>query len=179
MLRSFHVFVSHLYVFFGELNILPWILFEGNTAVWSRCALHSSEPVGQCFSAPRTQCLKRKQHFCLTNPEYLQSLTWWENTLVHFPLLCDNKFYQVFVFSERNKLLAIFCWKVLWQYSFSWSLEAQIWKSIYTDHILSPRSKFTQLWNCRETCFVNLELRYDIQNQSFTLWNLTALEQLL
>ena len=29
----------------------------------------------------------------------------------------------------------------------------KIWKSTFTDCTLCPRNEFTQLWNCRETCF--------------------------
>ena len=73
------------------------------------------------LTEPRTRSLKRKQPFPLTKLEYLQSPTWQNTTLVHFPLLHDSKFHQVLVFSGRITLLAFFCGKVLWQYSFNCS----------------------------------------------------------
>ena len=129
--------------------------------------LHSSEPVGQRFSAPRTQCLKRKQHFRLTNPEYLQSPTWWENTLVHFPLLYDSKFHQIFVFSERNILLAFSSWK-----SSDSTVLADHWKPRYGSQYtwIIPWVLGVNLHSFETAgrrVFVNLELGYDVQKQSF------------
>ena len=134
--------------------------------------LHSSRPVGQRFSEPRIQCLKRKQYFRLTNPEYLQSPTWWGNTLVHFPLLYDSKFHQTFVFSERNILLAFSSCK-----SSDSTVLDDHWKPRY-------RSQYTRIipWvlgvnlhsfkTAGRRVFVNLELGYGVQKQSFALWNL-------
>ena len=80
----------------------------------------SSEPVGKHFPEPKTQSLKRKQPFCLTKLEYLQSQTCQNTTLGHFSIFYGSKFHQVFVFSGRIMVLAVSCREVLWQYCFSW-----------------------------------------------------------
>jgi len=97
--------------------------------------------------------LRRKQHFHLIKPECLQSQTWGKNTLMRFSLL-----YMIASFIKYVCFLrATHCLPFLAGKPSDRTLLAdrckKIWKSAFTDCTLCPRNEFTQLWNCRETCF--------------------------
>ena len=79
-------------------------------------SLYSSEAVGKCFSETITWGLKRKNE-----PDILAiSNKTEEHTGEFFPTFVPQVSSSICI-SERNILLAISWWEVLWQYSFCWS----------------------------------------------------------
>ena len=82
-------------------------------------SLHNSETSGNhALENLETGAWWQKQYFPPVKAGYFQTQTWQKDTLAHFSPHYNNSFGQVFDFSERNRLLATCCQKVIWEYSF-------------------------------------------------------------
>ena len=115
-------------------------------------SLHCSKLVTKRFFLHlELRGLRIKQHFHPTKPEYFQSQTWEENTLLSLLYMIASFIKYVCILRETH------CLPFLAVKSSDRTLLAdehkKKWKSTLTDYTLGPRNEFTQLWNCRETCF--------------------------